>query len=110
MSMLSNKSDNTLQQLENIFEKFNIERPEDFKGHSLSVSDVVVLKNEAFYVDSIGFVKMSDFMPAEMKKEMFVSELPTKMSNLGKDEGDPQGFAEDISKDKSKTPKNRNYK
>ncbi len=53
--------------LERIFEKFNIDRPEDFKGHSLSVSDVVVLhqngQNTAHYTDSIGFVDISkDFL------------------------------------------------
>ena len=53
--------------LEGIFEKFNIDRPEDFKGHSLSVSDVVVLhqngKDTAHYTDSIGFVDISkDFL------------------------------------------------
>ena len=45
--------------LERIFEKFNISRPEDFKGHSLSVSDVVVLHHSgtdtAHYVDRFGF-------------------------------------------------------
>lgn len=53
--------------LERIFEKFNIDRPEDFKGHSLSVSDVVVLHQNgidtAHYTDSIGFVNISkDFL------------------------------------------------
>ncbi len=52
--------------LEDIFRKFNIERPVDFKGHSLSVSDVVVLhddgKTTANYVDSIGFVTVPDFI------------------------------------------------
>lgn len=53
--------------LERIFEKFNFDRPEDFKGHSLSVSDVVVLhqngKDTAHYTDSIGFVDISkDFL------------------------------------------------
>lgn len=45
--------------LEHIFEKFNISRPEDFKGHSLSVSDIVVLHQSgtdtAHYVDRLGF-------------------------------------------------------
>lgn len=51
--------------LENLFYKFNMERPEDFKGHSLSVSDVVVVrehgKSTAFYVDSVGFKKLEHF-------------------------------------------------
>ena len=53
--------------LERIFEKFNFDRPEDFKGHSLSVSDVVVLhqngRDTAHYTDSIGFVDITkDFL------------------------------------------------
>lgn len=51
--------------LETIYECFNIHRPEDFTGHSLSVSDVVVLESEtekkAFYVDSFGFSELKDF-------------------------------------------------
>jgi hypothetical protein len=51
--------------LENLFYKFNMERPEDFKGHSLSVSDVIVVKergkNSAHYVDSFGFKQLEHF-------------------------------------------------
>ena len=48
--------------LESIFEKFNIDRPEDFKGHSLSVSDVVVIGTDAYYVDKAGFKPLHDFL------------------------------------------------
>lgn len=55
----------TNETLENLFYKFNMDRPEDFKGHSLSVSDVIVVKergkNTAFYVDSFGFKKLDRF-------------------------------------------------
>lgn len=51
--------------LETIYERFNIHRSGDFTGHSLSVSDVVVLESEtekkAFYVDSFGFSELKDF-------------------------------------------------
>ena len=51
--------------LESLFYKFNMEHPEDFKGHSLSVSDVVVVKEQgkstAHYVDSIGFKQLDRF-------------------------------------------------
>lgn len=51
--------------LEEIYQKFNIERPEDFTGHSLSVSDVVEIrhrgKSEAHFVDSFGFKELPDF-------------------------------------------------
>jgi len=42
-------------ELEKIFMKFNMERPKDFKGHSLSVSDIVLVDGKAFYCDSMGF-------------------------------------------------------
>lgn len=52
--------------LEDIFSKFNDKRPEDFKGHSLSVSDVVVLNKNghasAHYVDSFGFKTVPEFL------------------------------------------------
>ena len=55
--------------LEDIYTKFNIDHPEDFKGHSLSVSDVVVLhqngQDTAHYVDSYGFQKVSEFTQPE---------------------------------------------
>lgn len=43
--------------LDKIFEQFNLRHPEDFKGHSLSVSDVVILDNEIYFCDSIGWKK-----------------------------------------------------
>lgn len=46
--------------LEKVFERFNLDRPMDFKGHSLSVSDVVVYDGTAHYVDTIGFVDITD--------------------------------------------------
>lgn len=52
--------------LEKIFAKFNVNRPTDFRGHSLSTSDVVVTKDEkgekrAWYCDSIGFKEIQGF-------------------------------------------------
>ena len=58
-----------MMKLENIYKAFNLHRPEDFKGHSLSVSDVVVLhqegKDTAFYVDFIGFEEVPAFFKQE---------------------------------------------
>ena len=52
--------------LEAIFTRFNIDHPKDFKGHSLSVSDVVVLhqngRDTAHYVDSIGYRQTPEFL------------------------------------------------
>ncbi|MEY8519287.1 DUF3849 domain-containing protein [Lachnospiraceae bacterium 29-84] len=56
------------EKLNAVFEKFNIDRPADYKGHSLSVSDVVVLhengENSAHFVDSFGFTRLPGFMKA----------------------------------------------
>ena len=52
-----------------IFERFNIDRPKDFRGHSLSVSDIVVLNDEekviAHFVDSISFEQLDSFLNLE---------------------------------------------
>ena len=62
--------------LGDIFERFNIDRPEDFRGHSLSVSDIVVLndgeKVTAHFVDSISFEQLDSFLNLE---EQVLSEL-----------------------------------
>lgn len=55
--------------LEDAFRVFNVERPADFGGHSLSVSDIVALKNNGVityhYCDSIGFKKIPEFQKPE---------------------------------------------
>ena len=62
--------------LDDIFERFNIDRPEDFRGHSLSVSDIVVLndgeKVTAHFVDSISFEQLDSFLNLE---EQVLNEL-----------------------------------
>ena len=59
-------AENKNEILESIFTRFNIDRPQDFTGHSLSVSDVVVLhKNDsetAHYVDTAGFKDVPGFL------------------------------------------------
>ena len=67
--------------LEDIYRRFNIGHPEDFKGHSLSVSDVVVLHGNgadaAWYVDSIDFKELPGFFDAgapEAKRDVSVRE------------------------------------
>ncbi|MDB2133522.1 YodL domain-containing protein [Enterocloster clostridioformis] len=68
MAPLSSYTDQTAM-LEGLYTKFNVERPEDFRGHSLSVSDIVALKTDAVvsfhYVDSIGFQELQGFMKPE---------------------------------------------
>jgi len=41
-----------------LYEMFNLDRPEDFKGHSLSVSDVVEMNDGVWYCDSFGWVEL----------------------------------------------------
>ncbi len=69
------------ESLEDIYRRFNIDYPEDFRGCSLSVSDVVVLHESgadtAWYVDSIGFKELPDFFGAgtpEAKRGISVRE------------------------------------
>ena len=45
--------------LERIFSIFNISRPDDFKGHSLSTGDIVVLDNQAWLCAMIGWNKIN---------------------------------------------------
>ena len=59
--------------LDELYEVFNIRQPLDFCGHSLSVSDVITYKHEdgsteAYFVDSCGFVELTDFFGPAQKK------------------------------------------
>lgn len=53
--------------LESIYARFNQDRQADFDGPSLSVSDVIVMNRDevlsAYYVDSLGFQELKDFLP-----------------------------------------------
>ena len=66
--------------LEDIYRTFNIDHPADFRGHSLSVSDIVVLnrdgKEEAHYCDSIGFTSVPEFF-LQREKQLTPDELLT---------------------------------
>ena len=67
------QSADTQAHLNDIYEVFNTNRPGDFTGHSLSVSDVIVLRQggevSAHYVDSVGFVELSSFTGEELTPE-----------------------------------------
>ena len=61
--------------LESIYTRFNVDRPADFTGHSLSVSDIVVLhqdgKDTAHYCDRTGFSEVPEFLqPAQKSREI----------------------------------------
>ena len=65
--LLPYKDQNTM--LEELYAKFNVSRPDDFTGHSLSVSDIVALRQNGVvschYVDSIGFQELPRFLKPE---------------------------------------------
>ena len=54
------------ESLDGLYLKFNLDHPSDFTGHSLSVSDVVVLRKDgaetAYYVDDMGFTEVPEFL------------------------------------------------
>ena len=65
--------------LEDIYTRFNIDHPKDFTGHSLSVSDVIVLhqngQDTAHYVDSFGYQQVPEFL--QEQKQLAPDELTT---------------------------------
>ena len=62
--------------LESIYTRFNVDRPADFTGHSLSVSDIVVLhqdgKDTAHYCDRFGFSQVPEFLQPERAAEVTI--------------------------------------
>ena len=80
--------------LEDIYTKFNIDHPADFTGHSLSVSDVVVLhqdgENTSHYVDSVGYREIPEFIKEkETVAEITGNEAPVidAVSEVQKESG-----------------------
>ena len=69
--------------LESIYTRFNIDHPADFKGHSLSVSDIVVLhqdgKDTAHYCDRFGFSQVPEFLQPERAAEVTIP-TPNQMA------------------------------
>ena len=67
--------------LEGIYRTFNVDHPADFKGHSLSVSDVVVLHQNghdtAHYCDSVGFQQVPEFL---LENPLRTAELSTEQN------------------------------
>ena len=80
--------------LEAIYEKFNIDHPEDYRGHSLSVSDIVVLhqngENSAHFVDSFGFTGLPDFMQTLEGVKEQEAEIGTSGQDVQKSEPEKQ--------------------
>ena len=63
--------------LEDIYTRFNINQPADFKGHSLSVSDIIVVHDNgdtaAYYIDDVGYKRVPEFLKLEQKAENVVA-------------------------------------
>lgn len=80
--------------LEAIYEKFNIDHPEDYRGHFLSVSDIVVLhqngENSAHFVDSFGFTGLPDFMQTLEGVKVQEAEIDTSGQDVQKSEQEKQ--------------------
>jgi len=74
--------------VETFYEMFNLNRPDDYTGYSLSVSDVVVFKRNgecrAFYVDRAGSVELPDFFHGESLQK---SEGEPEQKEPGQEEG-----------------------
>ncbi len=68
----SGSDDNPTKTLDDLYMKFNTDRPQDFTGHSLSVSDIVALRQNGVvschYVDSVGFADVPAFLPENYLK------------------------------------------
>ena len=77
--------------LETLFTKFNTNRPQDFAGHSLSTSDVVVLcrdgKATAYYVDSFRYEKIPEFLDAPYR--YYSTQRPVDIGTFPKTENGP---------------------
>ena len=60
-------SGSTMEQLERLYEQFNLQKPVDFHSPSMSVSDIVAIKQNGqvscHYCDSVGFTQVQGFLP-----------------------------------------------
>jgi hypothetical protein len=77
--------------LEPLFIKFNVNRPDDFTGRSLSISDVVILhhngKAAAYYVDNFGFKEVPEFLTSPYK--YYSMQRPIDIGTFPKADGGP---------------------
>ena len=97
----------TEARLDELYMKFNAEHPQDFTGHSLSVSDIVVLRQNgvvsSHYVDSVGFVQLPAFLPdnylknAEISVEDDYGMIDGIINNGSKEQPDVKPKAPDLS-------------
>ncbi len=98
--------DSATKTLDDLYMKFNTERPQDFTGHSLSVSDIVALRQNGVvschYVDSIGFANVPSFIPenylknAEMAMEDDYGMIDGIINNGPKEQPENRAKAPDL--------------
>jgi hypothetical protein len=96
----------TEARLDDLYMKFNAEHPQDFTGHSLSVSDIVVLRQNgavsSHYVDSVGFTAVPAFLPenylknAEMSMEDDYGMIDGIINNGSKEQPEVKPKAPDL--------------
>ena len=72
--------------LEDLYYEFNMQHPKNFRGHSMSVSDIVVLhkgdEDKAFYVDTFGFTEVPEFLLEKVQeKQMDMDEAAYKLGD-----------------------------
>ena len=102
-------SENRIDTLERLYHMLNTDHPEDFRGHSLSVSDIVALKEQGVvsyhYVDSIGYTELPNFdknylKAAEMQLEDDYGMIDGIVNNGAKqpEQNQPVKAADDRSK------------
>lgn len=99
-------SSSTEASLDDLYMKFNAEHPQDFTGHSLSVSDIVVLRQNgavsSHYVDSVGFTAVPAFLPenylknAEMSMEDDYGMIDGIINNGSKEQPEVKPKAPDL--------------
>lgn len=97
-----------IETLEALYTKFNIARPEDFTGRSLSLSDIVVLrcdgKAAAYYVDRFGFKEVPEFLEGPYK--YYSTQRPVDIGTFSKTENGP---AEIVNFDKRESVENGRF-
>ena len=84
----------TTVMLESLFDKFNTDHPADFTGHSLSVSDVIVIEKDgeqaAYFCDSIGYKELPDFFKEIERPQTITSENRIETVELKKESVQPK--------------------
>ena len=92
--MLEPGGEPVTQTLNALYEKFDLDHPEDFPGRSLSISDILVLrcdgKATAYYVDSVEFKEMPEFLQGPYK--YYSTQRPIGIGTFPKSDNEPIGI------------------